>query len=91
MSEIALWLNYGLSGIVAFLIIFFRRWRIVPAMLLGTGIGLAVYLIASLASGGALNDPWLAPALFINGCFALIAAFLGAAIAFAATHRGADG
>ena len=88
MSEAALWLNYGLSGIVAFLIIYFRRWRIVPAMLVGTGISLALYLVASLATGGALDDPWLAPALFINGCFALVAAFLGAAIAFAASQRG---
>lgn len=87
MSEAALWLNYCLSGVIAFLVIYLRRWRIVPAMLMGTATSLAIYLLVSLGRGGAIDDPWIEAALFINGSFALIAASAGAVLAFALRAR----
>ena len=58
-------------------------------MLVGTLFSLSIYLAASLIRGGGLDDPWLAPALFNNGSFALIFSGAGAALgqAYAAAKR----
>jgi len=85
LSEAALWLNYCLSAGIAFAAIYRGRWRVVPAMLLGTAVTLAIWLIVSLASGGTFDDPWLEPALIINGCFSLLFAGAGAAFGYSAT------
>lgn len=91
MSELALWLNYGLSAAIAFAAIYITGFRIVSAMLLGTLVALAVWLAVSLASGASFSDPSLEPALVVNGSFSLIFAAAGAALAFALSRRnGAD-
>ena len=87
MSEAALWLIYCLSAAIASLVVYARGWRMVSAMLLGTVIGLAVYLLVSLAKGGALDDPLLEAALLVNGSFCLIFAAAGAALGFALSRR----
>jgi hypothetical protein len=89
LSEIALWLIYTLSGSIAFLAIFFRRWRVVPSMLLGTAVAVAIYLAAALALGSRIDDPALGPALFTHGCFALVASFFGAALGSAVRRKAA--
>jgi len=81
LSEAALWLNYGLSGVVAFVSVYFLRWRLLPSMILGMTISLLLYLAVSFARGGWLDDPWFEAALFINGSFALVAAVGGAIVA----------
>ena len=88
MSELALWLIYGLSAAVAFAAIYVRGFRIVSAMLLGAVVALAVWLAASLALGASLSDPSLEPALVVNGSFSLIFAAAGAALGFAVSRRG---
>jgi hypothetical protein len=81
LSEAALWLNYCLAAVAAFCAIYFRRWRIISAMVFGALIAVAVWVAASFGAGGSLDDPWLVAALLINGSFALIFAGLGAAVA----------
>lgn len=87
MSEVAFWLNYLLAGLVAFIAVYFGRWKIVPSLLAGTALTLAIYLAVSIMSGGTFDDPWLAPALMINGSFSMIFGAVGAAIGMALRAR----
>jgi hypothetical protein len=81
LSETALWLNYCLSGVVAFLTTYFWRWRFVLSVLFGTAVSLAAYSLVSLSRGGSVHDPWFGAALLINGLFALVPALAGAGLA----------
>ena len=91
MSEAALWLNYCLSGAVAFSVIYWRGWRIVNAMLLGTAVTVALWLAVSLGRGGSLSDPALEAAIVTNACLSLVFAAAGAALAFALRQRSNGG
>ncbi|MDQ3247108.1 MAG: hypothetical protein M3Q52_09530 [Pseudomonadota bacterium] len=79
MSEAALWLDYAVAAAIAFSLVYFRCWRIVPSMFAATLAALAIYLLVSVIRGGSLDDPFLEAALIINGSLSLIFAGVGAA------------
>jgi hypothetical protein len=79
LSETALWLNYCLGGLIALVASYFRvriAFSIVPA----AAVPIAIWLLVPVFNGAGFNfnDPWFGPGLFINACFALIFATVGA-------------
>ena len=81
MNELASWLPYCLGAIAAFAAVHFRRWRIVPSMLLSAFIVLTIWFVASVAGRGTaeagLND-----ALLNEGSFGLLFGAIGAGAAY---------
>lgn len=86
MSEAGPWLNSLLSAAIAFAAIYFRGWRVVSAMLLGTAVTVAILIVVLVAGGASLGDRSVEAAIWTNGSFSLIAAAAGAALGFVARY-----
>ena len=81
MNETLLWLLYFLSGAAAFAIIFFQRWPITAAMLIGTSVTIAGWAFLYLLAAEDSRPEWWKLDLSLNACFGLIFAAAGAALA----------
>ena len=89
MIEAALWLNCILSGVTAFSLICFRRWRVFPAILVAIAVNVAIWFIAVISAGGGLGALGFGFVLSMNILFAALFAGAGACAAkFAADFRG---
>jgi hypothetical protein len=81
LSETLVWLLYVLSGVAAFLAVYYTGWRIVPSMLAGalvTAVGWTLlYYVTPLDD----RPAWFNVQLALNACLGLIFAGAGAAAA----------
>jgi len=90
LSETLLWLFYLLGAGAAFLAVQRGGLRLVPAILAGTSVTIAGWvLLYALAAGDARPAYWQVD-LSLNASFALIFAAAGAALAFAIKSRQPD-
>ena len=83
MSDKLLWLAYLVSGGIAFALVYLKAWRLVPAMVLATAVGVFLSLLVMLAIPKEDASAWFQVELAMNGSLALIFAGAGAALAFA--------
>ena len=82
MNELASWLPYCLGAIAAFAAVHFRRWRIVPSMLLSAFIVLAIWFVSFVAAGRGTEEAGFTDALLNEGSFGLLFGAIGAGAAY---------
>lgn len=83
MTDTLLWLTYLVSGGIAFALVYLKAWRLVPAMVLATAIGVLLAMLIMLAVPKEDEAFWFQVELAMNGSLSMIFAGVGAAIAYA--------
>lgn len=83
MTDTLLWLTYLVSGGIAFALVYLKAWRLVPAMILATAVGVLLALLVMLAIPKEDQNFWFQVDLAMNGSLSMIFAGVGAAIAYA--------
>lgn len=83
MINTLLWLTYFVSGGIAFALVYLQGWRLAPAMILATAVGVLLSLVLMLAIPREDAAPWFQVELAMNGSLSMIFAGVGAAIAYA--------
>ena len=80
MSETLLWLLYGVSGVIAFLATYYRRWHNALAVLAGGLVTTIGWLLLFRFTAEEKRPDWVQLDLSLNVTFGLIFSAIGAAL-----------
>lgn len=82
-----MWLLYALSGAAAFAAVYLKGWRITLAIIAGTMVTVAGWVIMFRLAPEEQRPEWITLHLTLNASFAMIFAGAGAAVAAFLRHR----